>query len=336
MKILVFEYITGGGFNRRELPASLAYEGRLMLQALLDGLAAVNGLDVTVMLDWRLADSIPRHGFSPFIVDREEDCHACFDRLAGRFDAVWPIAPEYGGVLWALCRAVEKQGVTLLTSPSSAVSVTGDKLLTFRRLLEHQIATVPTRLLEVQDLSFYDDENIVKPVDGIGCADSYIIATSEDRKSLPSKIRGKGRYIVQPHVLGKKNSLSCLFRKGEGWLLCANRQKFDLIEKQYRLSEIVVNDAGDLKPFQPLVDRVARAFPDLWGYAGIDLIETSEALLVLEINPRLTTSFAGIDGALGINVASLVLQLVEGDPVIQPSRSQAVTLILDQDSNECI
>lgn len=43
MKILVFEYITGGGFNRQELPASLAREGRLMLLALLDGLAAMKG-----------------------------------------------------------------------------------------------------------------------------------------------------------------------------------------------------------------------------------------------------------------------------------------------------
>ena len=36
MKILVFEYITGGGFNKHELPDALANEGRLMLQALLD------------------------------------------------------------------------------------------------------------------------------------------------------------------------------------------------------------------------------------------------------------------------------------------------------------
>ncbi|WP_020562572.1 ATP-grasp domain-containing protein [Methylosarcina fibrata] len=336
MKILVFEYITGGGFNRQELPASLAREGRWMLKALLDGLAAMKGLDVTVMLDRRLADSIPLHGFTPVVVDREDDCHDCFDRLIKRFDAVWPVAPEYGGVLSALCRSVERKEVTLLTSPSSAVSVAGDKLSTYRRLLEHRIATVPTRLLEERAFSFYQGENIVKPVDGIGCADSYVIIDKEDRESLSSKIQGKGRYIVQPHVAGDKTSLSCLFRNGEGWLLCANRQKFELIGQQYHLAEIAVNDGRDLTPFRPLVADVARAFPELWGYAGIDLIETPETVLVLEINPRLTTSFAGIGRALGINAASLVLRLLDGDPLIRPSRSESVSLILHRDTHEFV
>jgi predicted ATP-grasp superfamily ATP-dependent carboligase len=336
MKILVFEYITGGGFSRQELPASLAGEGRLMLQALLDGLAMVSGIDATVMLDRRLADSISLHGFTPVVVDREDDCRACFDRLIERFDGVWPVAPEYGGVLSALCRSVERKGVILLTSPSSAVSVAGDKLSTYHRLLEHQIATVPTRLLEERDFRFYQGENIVKPVDGIGCADSYVIVDKEDRETLSSKIRGKGRYLVQPHVAGDKTSLSCLFRNGEGWLLCTNRQKFELIERQYHLAEIAVNEGRDWTPFRPLVADIARAFPELWGYAGIDLIETPETVLVLEINPRLTTSFAGIGRALGINAASLVLQLLDGDPVIRPSHSRAATLILNRDTHEFV
>ena len=33
---------------------------------------------------------------------------------------------------------------------------------------------------------------------------------------------------------------------------------------------------------------IAQAFSELWGYVGIDLIETTEQLFVLEINPRLT------------------------------------------------
>ncbi|MGZ8200249.1 MAG: ATP-grasp domain-containing protein, partial [Methylosarcina sp.] len=133
-----------------------------------------------------------------------------------------------------------------------------------------------------------------------------------------------------------KTSLSCLFKQGEGWLLCANRQEFELIQKQYHLSEIVVNDTRNLEPFRPLVASVARAFPELWGYAGIDLIETPDDIRVLEINPRLTTSFAGIASALGINTASLVLQLLEGDPIIQPRSAEAISLILNQDSNEFV
>ena len=126
-----------------------------------------------------------------------------------------------------------------------------------------------------------------------------------------SKCTRKGQYVIQPHLQGKKTSLSCLFKQGSGWLVCANLQQFEFINQQYHLSEIVVNHHPDLGAYQQLVDKIALAFPELWGYVGIDLIETAEQLWVLEINPRLTTSFVGIHAALGINVAETVLQLLQ-------------------------
>ena len=51
------------------------------------------------------------------------------------------------------------------------------------------------------------------------------------------------------------------------------------------------------------------AFPDLFGYVGVDLIENEDACFVLEINPRLTTSFVDIEKKCGLNVAKLVLNL---------------------------
>jgi len=40
---------------------------------------------------------------------------------------------------------------------------------------------------------------------------------------------------------------------------------------------------------------------------GIDLVRTEQGLVMLEINPRLTTSYAGLRRALGVNPAGLVL-----------------------------
>jgi predicted ATP-grasp superfamily ATP-dependent carboligase len=59
-----------------------------------------------------------------------------------------------------------------------------------------------------------------------------------------------------------------------------------------------------------LVTAVAQAIPELWGYAGIDLLQTQRGLQVLEINPRLTTASAGLQAALGINLARAVIGLV--------------------------
>ena len=131
MKILVFEYITGGGFNKQELPDSLASEGRLMLQALLDNLRSCAGnrneIAVTVMLDSRVNGSINTTGFDTVIIKPEQNSHEEFTRLVQLCDAIWPIAPEFDGILQTLCQTVESLGKKLLTSPAGAVAVTGNK-----------------------------------------------------------------------------------------------------------------------------------------------------------------------------------------------------------------
>jgi tyramine---L-glutamate ligase len=355
MKILVFEYITGGGFNKQELPDSLANEGRLMLQALLDNLRsyAENGnescIELLVMLDNRFIGSINTAGFDTVIIKPEQNSHDAFARLVQHCDAIWPIAPEFDGILQALCQTVELLGKRLLTSPASAVALTGNKFKTYQHLKQHHIATVPTRMFtnvgwdsDIQYLAQELDESnsanltckieqwLVKPVDGVGCADSHILTDRKDFEQIHSR---KGHYVIQPHLQGKKTSLSCLFKQGIGWLLCANLQQFNIINQQYHLSKIIVNHYCDLSVYQNLVDNVAHALPELWGYVGIDLIETPEQRFVLEINSRLTTSFVGINAALGINVAENILQLLKGKPTLNAIYNQPITIKVKQNES---
>ena len=330
MKILVFEYITGGGFNKQALPDSLVDEGRLMLNALIDNLIKLNrirlnqaqllGLEVTVMLDWRLTDSISTTGIKTVIIRPEQDVAEEFARLIKQSDLIWPIAPEFNGILQALCQTVESIGKILLTSPATAVAIAGNKFKTYE-LLKHHIAAVPTRILGDE---YSPGEWMIKPIDGAGCADSYVVTSRQDFEWMTTR---KGSYIIQPHLQGEKTSLSCLFKQGRGWLVCVNLQRFEFISQQYHLTDIVVNHHPDLGLYQPLIDRIARSLPELWGYVGIDLIETVGQTWLLEINPRLTTSFVGIYDALGINIAEAVLQLLHGEPILNPSCNTAITVL---------
>ncbi|MDP1772491.1 MAG: ATP-grasp domain-containing protein [Methylobacter sp.] len=321
MKILVFEYITGGGFNKQELPDSLVDEGRLMLNALLDNLIRINRLEVTVMMDWRLNESISMAGINTIVIRPEHDISEEFARLVKQSDLVWPIAPEFDGILQTLCQTVESLGKMLLTAPATAVAIAGNKLKTYEQLNCHQITAVSTRMLEKND--YAPGEWIVKPVDGVGCADSYVITNRQEFERMAAR---KGEYIIQPHLQGAKTSLSCLFKQGRGWLVCANLQHFDFINQQYQLADIVVNHHQDLGVYQSVITKIAQALPELWGYVGIDLIETATQTWVLEINPRLTTSFVGIYEALGINIAEVVLQLLHGEPTLIPVCNRPVAV----------
>ena len=69
------------------------------------------------------------------------------------------------------------------------------------------------------------------------------------------------------------------------------------------------------------------AIPSLRGYVGIDFIQTEEGPMVLEINPRLTTSYCGLRSALGVNVADLVLQLFRSGTLPAITRRRAAERI---------
>jgi predicted ATP-grasp superfamily ATP-dependent carboligase len=328
MKILVFEYISGGGFNGEELPAPLAREGLLMLQALLDGLGGIEGLHITVMLDARLLHELVPANLQIAPVGPQDNCFARFRELAGQHDAVWPIAPEFDAILYDICATVERTGRILLTSAAEAVRLAADKYETFRCLARRHIPTVPTRLLE--DCPSFPGECIVKPIDGVGGNDSYLIRDAGDFSRIVERLQGAGKYIIQPHLYGEKTSLSCLFKNGRAWLLAVNLQQFEIVKNQYQLLAIRVNHRVDVSAYQGLIGAVAEAVPGLWGYVGIDLIETPARTLVLEINPRLTTSFAGLQAALGINPAAQVLQLLHGDPDLRRAADKTVTVHIKQ------
>ena len=381
VKILVFEYITGGGFNKADLPEALAREGLLMLRSLLDGLAGIEMVELSIMLDFRMTGSLftsansleytkpspegrlawrrevgqrrsscqeswvrgnqnketsPVASLNPnigsiYVITPDHECLAEFAERMTVCDAVWPIAPESDGILQSVCEAVEQAGKILLTSPASAVAVAGNKWLTYQRLRENSVATIPTQRLG--DFTYTSGEWMLKPLDGVGCEASYLVTKKQDFTALTASLN-KEKYLVQPHIHGEKTSLSCLFKQGQAWLLCANRQHFELINQQYCLKGIIVNDISDTSRYQALAQAIAKVMPDLWGYAGIDLIETADEILVLEINPRLTTSYVGIHEALGVNCAKLTLDLLAGDPQLNPTRNQTVYLNLkNQDNN---
>jgi predicted ATP-grasp superfamily ATP-dependent carboligase len=305
MRIFVYEHITGGGMLDDPQVAALAPEGEMMLRALVDDLTAIPGVEVTVLRDARLAGDLPA---AIHAVRTAEEFWPAFRRAAGEADAVWPIAPEQDGILARITREVIHSGRMLLGCRPDAVDIATSKRATAEVLGRAGIPVIPV----------YADENsvppevneiVVKPDDGAGCQDTRLFCNRAAlRKWLLAHPDPKR--ILQPFVRGEARSLSMLCCDGRARLLACNRQKVQIADGAFRFDGVSVNAIPDRDGrYAELASRFARALPGLWGYCGVDFIETAGGPVVVEVNPRLTTSYAGLRRAIGLNPAKLVLGL---------------------------
>ena len=293
--------------RQEAMPHALASEGETMLRALVgDLLAQEHDLELIILRDDRLPWSFHGAGIQEVMVTAYDSFQTVWKDWISRCDAVWPIAPETGGILEQLCLDVEAAGKTLLTCPASAVRLAASKLNTARRLAEFGLPVVGTGILDNDKLPAWE-AFVIKPDDGVGCEGALIIRDAGQLQAWT----GTEAWIVQPLLAGESVSLSVLFANGRARLLSCNRQWIDWVGGGFALRGVTVNAIADADgSLQALAEDIARAMPELWGYAGIDLILTDDGPVILEINPRLTTSYAGLRSALGENPAASVLRLL--------------------------
>ena len=74
------------------------------------------------------------------------------------------------------------------------------------------------------------------------------------------------------------------------------------------LSGIMVNIKDDryIKIIS-IISKIKNILTGLRGFVGIDLLINVKEIFIIEINPRLTTSFIGVYDTLGINIIDLII-----------------------------
>jgi predicted ATP-grasp superfamily ATP-dependent carboligase len=302
-RIFVYEHITGGGLVNQALPASLACEGDLMLKAMVNDLMNIPGMEIVVTRDWRLG-ALPGR-VRTLRVTPGQQLEASLRPGVQNADAIWPLAPESDGTLERVVGMAVRSGVSVLACSTDAIRIAGMKSATADTLLEAGIAGVPT----YRSPAATPAEHLVlviKPDDGAGCLDTLLLGRDEALAWWSRN--GASRFVVQPYLPGQALSLSMLCADGLADLLCLNRQCVRVIGGVFRFGGVAVNvDPAERQRYRGLASAIARALPGLWGYVGVDLIETDRGPVVVDINPRVTTSYAGLTAALGVNVAMRML-----------------------------
>jgi predicted ATP-grasp superfamily ATP-dependent carboligase len=327
MQVFVLEWATGGGFSGRPLPASLAREGALMRDRLALDLTRLPGVQASCPLDPRLETPDLPTVLQRVPADPAEVVTAWL-RLARAAGACLPIAPEGEPGVVELYRSLLAGGVTLLGSRPEAVALAADKAATILCLGEAGLA-VPETLPADRPPAPSPTGWVVKPRHGAGCDATRRVEPGRDPRQ---GLADPSAWVVEPWIEGQPASLSLLCAEGEAWLLACNRQLVTLEPDGLRYRGGIVGGLEERRGLlEPIARTVARAMPGLWGLVGIDLIDRADGPVVLEVNPRPTTSCVGLGRSLGLNPMALLLDLLRRPlrELVQPLAPRPVEVLVD-------
>jgi predicted ATP-grasp superfamily ATP-dependent carboligase len=286
-----------------------------MLCAVVEDLSRISGIAVDATWDRRLGPS-PLRGARVVPISSREDETREFERLARECDATLIIAPEFNRILIERCRIVEDCGGRMLGPGSRAVELCTDKLRLAGHLRDAGINTIPTHGLDCLGTEpAFPYPIVIKPRDGAGSQQTYRVDNPAEfvpRSASLCEAVGERNFIVQPWIPGRPVSVALLFsRSGDEVevLPVADQSLSD--DRQFSYRGGIVPAAGvDQERLQSTALAACRTVPRLRGYVGVDLIVPDDlrlAPVVVEINPRLTTSYLGYRALARDNLAEWML-----------------------------
>lgn len=338
LKIIVYEYVSGGGYAGQPIPPAVLCEGFGMLRSVASDFKAV-GHEITILIDARLSKLNPPVDAQctvPIFCKGEPE--KLLRSMAKINDAIYIIAPETGQTLQSLVEISEKTGKISLNSESSAIQKVADKSVFYETIQEFASMpkTVVLNLVDgltkakqaiLEELSY---PVVLKPADGVSCSGLSLVAQETQLAKAVNKIRAESaskRLIAQEFIQGESASISLISIGKKAKALSLNKQNIILegsdASSSYEGGEVPFCHRTKQEAYKA-AEKVAEAFPGMKGYIGVDFVLTENKFFIVDFNPRLTTSYVGLRKVSNFNVAeSIVNSVVKGKlpPEIETHRT---------------
>jgi predicted ATP-grasp superfamily ATP-dependent carboligase len=320
MNLFIYEYTCAAGTG----PGceGLQAEGWAMLASLLDDFGRLPGITLATLLAESLPQSCPNGVCRR---TRAGDEARAFGELAGWADYTVLVAPEFDGLLETRCAWVLEAGGRLLGPSPAAVGLTADKLTLASHLQQCAVPTPETDLLEVQaPLPPFPFPIMSKPRFGAGSLATVVVRDRGEWQELTScagREATHGELIVQPFLPGQAASVAFLVGPKRQLALLPASQRLSQDGRFHYLGGKLPLPAALGRRAVAVAGRAVQAVPELLGYVGVDVVLGAAADgstdFVIEINPRLTTSYVGLRRLAETNLAQ-VLFAVALDKEVPP------------------
>ena len=283
-----------------------------MAETLTADLAAA-GLHVDRMIDETLAigEAASHPGVTDHPLSNSEEEKPLFYRLAREADWTMLIAPETDGALCERADWTSAAGGRLLGPAAEVIALTTDK----QRLAMHLEAAgipVPEGIALAAGSRLPTDfcyPAVLKPRDGAGSLQMRLLQTVDLSVRIPFDAR------LEKYQSGQPTSVVVFCGPAGLTTMPACSQKLSADGHFTYLGGSLPLPTELAQRAEQLARRAVAACGETRGYLGVDLIlgNRSEADCVIEINPRLTTSYLLLREAARENLAGKMVAWSLGD-----------------------
>lgn len=302
--LLIYEHLCAAETEGGPGQESLLREGRSMLCALVEDFVAAGRDEVCTVWHRSWGRPLFENSVGVFVVD---DYRSGLEAGLRHADGVILIAPESDGILEEVTAVAEASGCRLWGCSAEGVRLAGDKWRLFQEFSKRGIATISTELIDCEAWKAGIWRPgvfpcVLKPRWGAGSQETFVVRSAEEWGRLWPELREARMLadgICQPVVRGRSVSVGvwCDGERGVAVPLPMVSQRLsDDGRLKYQGGELPSPAPGRAE-CEALAARGCLEIAGLRGYVGVDLIVSVEdgevTPVVVEINPRLTTSYVG-------------------------------------------
>ena len=298
INIFVLEFITSGGMVNQDLHQSLTLEGAMMFESIVKDLSSLKQFNVIATRDKRIKKNTFINVYID--IDKGDEPYKIWADCFKASDYCIIVAPETDSVLLQLCELAESNNCVVMGCTGNAIKLASSKLRTIQ-LLDKQHIKTPATSLYAFDRTNISYPAVIKPDDGVGSEYCFCVNTDKELSVL-NDIKTDDEWILQEKIEGEPASIVLFGYKDDYKILSINRQIMCLENGCFQLKKIIVNEYSDQhEKFKPIMDKLFFSMPGFTGLFGIDCIITPQDIVVMEINPRITTSYCKLFESLSMN-----------------------------------
>lgn len=227
------------------------------------------------------------------------------------------VAPETDGILASRVAAARAAGARVLAPSAAFIDIAADKQATTNALAAAGVPVPAGRSLAPEEpvpVGFHMPA-VRKDRSSVGCDGLQIVRDSNVAPAAQSA-------RLEAFVAGAPVGVSCLCGREEVVVLPPMRQRFTGGDTPRYAGSDLLADPGLARRAEGLARRAVAAVDraaggcGAAGWVGVDMIlglrDDGRADRVLEVNPRVTTSFVALAARSGTSLVQTMLALAEG------------------------